>query len=80
VYGSINLTLDFIGLDERFVNEGMQATPMDIAFLIATHSYCSRFGGRDSPDPDETLEELPLMPKAKKKAMKKKAKKSKKKK
>jgi hypothetical protein len=46
VYGSINLTLDFIGLDERFVNEGMQATPMDIAFLIATHSYCSRFGGR----------------------------------
>ena len=37
-------------------------------------------GGVDSPDPDETLEELPLMPKAKKKAMKKKAKKSKKKK
>jgi hypothetical protein len=37
-------------------------------------------GGVDSPDPDETLEELSLMPKAKKKAMKKKAKKSKKKK
>jgi hypothetical protein len=37
-------------------------------------------GGVDSPDPDETLEELALMPKAKKKAMKKKAKKSKKKK
>jgi len=37
-------------------------------------------GGVYSPDPDETLEELPLMPKAKKKAMKKKAKKSKKKK
>ena len=37
-------------------------------------------GGVDSPDPDETLEELPLMPKAKKKAMKKKPKKAKKKK
>jgi hypothetical protein len=37
-------------------------------------------GGVDSPDPDETLEESLLMPKAKKKAMKKKAKKSKKKK
>jgi hypothetical protein len=39
-------------------------------------------GGVDSPDPDETLEELPLMPKAakKKKVVKKKAKKAKKKK
>jgi hypothetical protein len=46
VYGLIALTPDFIGLDECFVNEGMRATPMDIAFLIATHSYCSRFGGR----------------------------------
>jgi hypothetical protein len=38
------------------------------------------WGAVDSPDPDETLEELHLMPKAKKKAVKKKAKKAKKKK
>jgi hypothetical protein len=40
------------------------------------------WGAVDSPDPDETLEELQLMPKAakKKKVVKKKAKKAKKKK
>ena len=36
----------FIGLDQCFAIEGNRATPKDIAFLIATHSYCSRFGGR----------------------------------
>ena len=46
MYGSINLSPDFIGSDECFVKERMRAIPMDIAFLIATHSYCSRFGGR----------------------------------
>lgn len=46
MYGSIVLRPDFIGLDECFVKERIHATPMDIAFLIATHSYCSRFGGR----------------------------------
>lgn len=37
---------DFIGLDERFANGRLYATPMDVAFWIATHSYYSRFGGR----------------------------------
>ena len=47
-----------------------------IAILGATHSYCSRFGGRhESPDPDERNEESLLMPKVAKKKVKKVAKK-----
>ena len=47
-----------------------------IAIYGATHSYCSRFGGRhESPDPDERNEESLLMPKVAKKKTKKVAKK-----
>jgi hypothetical protein len=47
-----------------------------IAIYGATHSYCSRFGGRhESPDPDERNEESLLMPKVAKKKVKKVAKK-----
>ena len=46
MYGSINLRPGFTGLDECFATEQNHATLVDIAFYIATHSYCSRFGGR----------------------------------
>ena len=56
MYGVIALTPDFIGLDECFVKWGLRAVPMDIAFLIATHSYCSRFGGRRFARPGRNVE------------------------
>ena len=64
------------------MNRPIQAKAARIAFENATLSYCSRFGGRSRiADPNETLEESHLMPKAKKKkVVKKKAKKTKKKK